>query len=83
MEGDTIQFDNEVLSFLSERKKTLIDEHRDYIANKPEIREVLNDFLSAVLLSKPVSATQVIYFESGRCLCVRKRIFPSIQPNSS
>lgn len=55
MEGDSVNFDNEVLSFLAERKKTLIDEHRMYIAMKPEIREVLNDFLSAVLLSKPVS----------------------------
>jgi hypothetical protein len=65
MEGDTIQFDNEVLSFLSERKKTLIDEHRDYIANKPEIREVLNDFLSAVLLSKPVSEAKITDFKLG------------------
>ena len=30
-------------------------QHDEYIADHPEIREVLNDFLSSVLLSKPVS----------------------------
>jgi len=56
MEADSVNFDNEVLAFLSKRKDELIQEHGQYIANKPEIREVLNDFLSAVLLAKPVSA---------------------------
>jgi hypothetical protein len=55
MESDNVNFDNEVLAFLSKRKNELIEEHGRYIAEKPEIREVLNDFLSAVLLSKPVS----------------------------
>lgn len=55
MESDNVNFDNEVLAFLSKRKNELIEEHGRYIADKPEIREVLNDFLSAVLLSKPVS----------------------------
>lgn len=55
METEKVNFDNEVLAFLTKRKQTLIDDHKEYIASKPEIREVLNDFLSAVLLAKPVS----------------------------
>ena len=55
MEANNVNFDNEVLAFLAKRKEKLINEHKDYIASKPEIRQVLNDFLSAVLLSKPVS----------------------------
>merc|ERR1712151_810606 len=42
-----------VLAYLSVRKDELIDSHSVYIADHPEIREVLNDFLSSVLLSKP------------------------------
>jgi hypothetical protein len=57
MEANNVNFDNEVLAFLAKRKEKLINEHKDYIASKPEIRQVLNDFLSAVLLSKPVSQT--------------------------
>ena len=30
-------------------------QHDEYIVEHPEIREVLNDFLSSVLLNKPVS----------------------------
>lgn len=52
---ENVNFDNEVLAYLSVRKDELIKSHNDYIANKPEIREVLNDFLSSVLLHKPVS----------------------------
>lgn len=48
-------FDNEVLAYLSTRKDELMLSHEDYINDHPEIREVLNDFLSSVLLSKPVS----------------------------
>jgi guanylate kinase len=47
-------FDNEVLAYLSVRKDELIQSHEEYILNHPEIREVLNDFLSSVLLHKPV-----------------------------
>jgi hypothetical protein len=54
MEAENVNFDNEVLAFLSKRKSELIEEHGKYINEKPEIREVLNDFLSSVLLSKPV-----------------------------
>ena len=51
-----MNFDNEVLAYLSTRKDELMQQHDQYITEHPEIREVLNDFLSAVLLSKPVSA---------------------------
>ena len=50
-----MNFDNEVLAYLSTRKDELMQQHDEYIADHPEIREVLNDFLSSVLLSKPVS----------------------------
>ena len=48
-------FDNEVLAYLSTRKDEMMAQHESYISEHPEIREVLNDFLSSVLLSKPVS----------------------------
>jgi heat shock protein HspQ len=52
---DNVNFDNEVLAYLSVRKDELIDSHSDYALKHPEIREVLNDFISSVLLHKPVS----------------------------
>lgn len=52
MDGD---FDNEVLAYLSQRKDELIQLHQEYIQRHPEIRQVLNDFISSVLLHKPVS----------------------------
>ena len=55
MDLTKVNFDNEVLAFLSKRKDQLIHLHEDYILDHPEIREVLNDFLSSVLLHKPVS----------------------------
>lgn len=55
MDLDKVNFDNEVLAYLSVRKDQLIQQSEDYILGKPEIREVLNDFLSSVLLHKPVS----------------------------
>ena len=50
---DKVNFDNEVLAYLSNRKTALIESHEEYIMGHPEIREVLNDFLSSVLLAKP------------------------------
>jgi hypothetical protein len=55
MDLDKVNFDNEVLAYLSVRKDQLIEQHEEYIMHHPEIREVLNDFLSSVLLKKPVS----------------------------
>ena len=54
-----VDFDNEVLAYLSQRKDELIQLHQQYIAAHPEIREVMNDFISSVLLNKPVSAPQM------------------------
>ena len=50
---ENVNFDNEVLAYLSTRKDELMESHVQYIAEHPEIRQVLNDFLSSVLLSKP------------------------------
>jgi Cdc6-like AAA superfamily ATPase len=55
MDLDKVNFDNEVLAYLSVRKDELIESHEAYIHEHPEIREVLNDFLSSILLHKPVS----------------------------
>jgi hypothetical protein len=55
MDLDKVNFDNEVLAYLSNRKNDLIDSHEDYLLGHTEIREVLNDFMSSVLLHKPVS----------------------------
>ena len=55
MDLEKVNFDNEVLQYLSVRKDELIESHEEYIMSHPEIREVLNDFLSSVLLKKPVS----------------------------
>ena len=52
---ENVNFDNEVLAYLSTRKDELMGKHDEYINEHPEIREVLNDFLSSVLLAKPVS----------------------------
>jgi|TARA_B110000305_G_scaffold221650_1_gene264570 hypothetical protein len=55
MDLSKVNFDNEVLQYLSVRKDELIESHEEYVQSHPEIREVLNDFLSSVLLHKPVS----------------------------
>ena len=52
-----MELDNEVLAYLSVRKDELIQSHSEYIEIHPEIREVMNDFISSVLLHKPVSST--------------------------
>lgn len=52
---ENVNFDNEVLAYLSVRKDELIQSHSNYQQEHPEIREVLNDFVSSVLLHKPVS----------------------------
>ena len=69
-----MNFDNEVLAYLSTRKDELMQQHDQYITAHPEIREVLNDFLSAVLLSKPVSLNQ-LSFSSFPFLCLQDDVF--------
>ena len=57
---ENVNFDNEVLAYLSVRKDELIQSHSDYQQQHPEIREVLNDFISSVLLHKPVSSSSIV-----------------------
>ena len=59
-----MNFDNEVLAYLSTRKDELMQQHDEYIVDHPEIREVLNDFLSSVLLNKPVSTSLTQFFQN-------------------
>ena len=77
MEG-SVNFDNEVLAYLSNRKDELIVSHQEYIASHPEIREVLNDFISSVLLHKPVRFKLSNSLEW--CLRFRKGVLPPFQP---
>ena len=60
MDLDKVKFDNEDLAYLTVRKDELITLHEEYVMSHPEIREVLNDFLSSVLLQKPVSKNVLI-----------------------
>jgi hypothetical protein len=53
MEVESGDFDHEVLAYLSTRKLKLIESHQSYILDHPEMREILNDFLSSLLLNKP------------------------------
>ena len=83
---ENVNFDNEVLAYLSVRKDELIESHSEYIAKHPEIREVLNDFLSSVLLSKPVSVSNAranVNYGLERRLRLRQGVLPPIQQNSS
>ena len=75
---ENVNFDNEVLAYLSTRKDQLIASHSQYQMQHPEIREVLNDFISAVLLHKPVSSCAYESVERHLCLC--ERILPPVQP---
>lgn len=75
---ENVNFDNEVLAYLSVRKDELIKSHNEYISEKPEIREVLNDFLSSVLLHKPVSFSELSVI-IGQRLRVCKGVLPPFQ----
>ncbi len=43
-------FDAELQAYFGAIKKTIREEHVDYIKNHPELRQILNDFLSSCLL---------------------------------
>ena len=91
-----MNFDNEVLAYLSTRKDELMQQHDEYIAEHTEIREVLNDFLSSVLLHKPVSLqlhglcrfpfaviNNLLRIFIERCLRICQGVLPPIQSNTS
>lgn len=50
--------DPELKTYFSKIKEEIKSEHVQYIRNHPEIRDILNDFLSSLLLEKP----EDIYF---------------------
>ena len=43
----------EEISQLNERKRELKDQHAAYIGEHPELKNILSDFMAAVLLEKP------------------------------
>ncbi len=69
---ENVNFDNEVLAYLTIRKDQLIESHKQYTQAHPEIREVLNDFMSAVLLHKPVRNYQCNERYRTTCLYLRR-----------
>ena len=46
-------FDSELKTYYLKIKSEILKEHKDYVENHPELREILNDFMSSVLLEKP------------------------------
>lgn len=50
---EEIRHSNDILAYLETRKDELNLSHEEYVKGHPELREILNDFLSSVLLSKP------------------------------
>mmetsp|Transcript_23679 Transcript_23679/g.41950 ORF Transcript_23679/g.41950 Transcript_23679/m.41950 type:complete len:266 (-) Transcript_23679:23-820(-) len=47
------KLDNKEMAVVEQRKQELEDNHSDYLREHPELQDLLNDFLSSVLLSKP------------------------------
>ncbi|KRX08660.1 P-loop containing nucleoside triphosphate hydrolase [Pseudocohnilembus persalinus] len=47
------QFDSELKTYYTKIKTEIKQQHQDYLKNHPELREILNDFLSQTLLEKP------------------------------
>ena len=47
------QFDSELKTYYKKIKGEIKKEHQDYMKKHPELREILNDFMSTVLLEKP------------------------------
>lgn len=46
-------FDSELKTYYTKIKSEIKQQHSDYIKKHPELREILNDFLSQTLLEKP------------------------------
>lgn len=50
---EDFKLSSDILAYLATRKDELNSSHNDYMSHHPEMREIMNDFLSAVLLNKP------------------------------
>ncbi|KAL4476786.1 hypothetical protein ABPG72_010623 [Tetrahymena utriculariae] len=50
---DNQGFDSELRTYYNDVKAQIKNEHSEYIQKHPELREILNDFLSTVMLEKP------------------------------
>ena len=46
-------FDSELKTYYRDIKQEIKKEHSEYIKKHPELREILNDFLSSLMLEKP------------------------------
>lgn len=46
-------FDSELRTYFKDVKAEIKRDHSKYLAKHPELREILNDFLTTVMLEKP------------------------------
>jgi guanylate kinase len=46
-------FDSELQAYFTAIKHNIKDEHINYLKSHPELRQILNDFLSSCLLEQP------------------------------
>lgn len=46
-------FDSELQAYFGSIKHAIKEEHVGYLKNHPELRQILNDFLSSCLLEQP------------------------------
>jgi guanylate kinase len=46
-------FDSELQAYFGAIKHNIKEEHVGYLKNHPELRQILNDFLSSCLLEQP------------------------------
>lgn len=46
-------FDSELQAYFTSIKHHIKEEHVSYLKNHPELRQILNDFLSSCLLEQP------------------------------
>lgn len=53
MQENKKNFDSELQTYFGAIKQTIKEEHVNYLKSHPELRQILNDFLSSCLLEQP------------------------------
>eukprot|EP00919_Chromeraceae_sp_WS-2016_P001265 GHVR01003187.1.p1 GENE.GHVR01003187.1~~GHVR01003187.1.p1 ORF type:complete len:105 (+),score=0.40 GHVR01003187.1:305-619(+) len=53
MQGENKNFDSELQAYFGAIKHVIKEEHISYLKSHPELRQILNDFLSSCLLEQP------------------------------
>ena len=47
------KFDPELLAYFQRIKSNLNEEHKEYLLNHPEIKQLISDYMTKLLLHKP------------------------------